>query len=126
MYATRAGTLSMMSLSSDSEARSASCACFSPWMSFISTNAPGTSPDGAESGTTRIVIHRDSPLAPGIRRSNSADSPSSARAIFACALSKICDPITSRRRSVATSSAATPKYCSSARLTYWQRSARSM
>ena len=82
MYATRAGTLSMMRRSSDSDARSASCACFSPWMSFISTNAPGTSPEGAESGTTRIVIQRDSPLAPGMRRSNSADSPSSARAIF--------------------------------------------
>ena len=126
MYATRAGTLSMMRRNSDSDARSASCACFSPWMSFISTNAPGTSPEGAESGTTRIVIHRDSPLAPGMRRSNSADSPSSARAIFACALSKMAGPITSRSRSVVICSAATPKYCSSARLTYWQRSARSM
>ena len=34
-------------------------------MSFISTNAPCTSPDGPASGTTRIVIQRRAPLAPG-------------------------------------------------------------
>jgi hypothetical protein len=109
MYATRAGTLSMMRRNSDSDARSASCACFSPWMSFIRRTRPARRPEGAESGTTRIVIQRDSPLAPGMRRSNSADSPSSARAMIACALSKIAGPITSRSRSVVISSASTPK-----------------
>jgi hypothetical protein len=86
MYDTRAGTLSMMSRSSASDARSASCACLRPWMSFISTNAPSTSPEGAASGTTRIVIQRRTPLAPGTRRSNAVDSPCSARLSIACAL----------------------------------------
>ena len=86
MYDTRAGTLSMMRRSSASDARNASCACFRPWMSFISTNAPCTSPDGAASGTTRIVIQRRTPLAPGTRRSNAVDSPSIARVSIACAL----------------------------------------
>ena len=76
----------MISRSSASEARSASCACFRPWMSFISTNAPCTSPDGPVSGTTRIVIHRRTPPAPGTSRSKAVDSPSSARASIAWAL----------------------------------------
>ena len=55
-------------------------------MSFISTNAPCTSPDGAASGTTRIVIQRRTPFAPGTSRSNAVDSPSIARVSIACAL----------------------------------------
>ena len=77
----------MMSRNSASEARSASCACLRPWMSFIRTNAPCTSPPGPVSGTTRIVIQRRTPLAPAISRSNAVDSPSSARTTIACALS---------------------------------------
>ena len=76
----------MMSRSSASEARNASCACLRPWMSFISTNAPCTSPAGPLSGTTRIVIQRLTPFAPEISRSNAVDSPSSARVTIACAL----------------------------------------
>ena len=56
-------------------------------MSFISTNAPCTSPAGPVSGTTRIVIQRLTPFAPAISRSNAVDSPSSARTTIACALS---------------------------------------
>ncbi len=56
-------------------------------MSFISTNAPWTSPDGAASGTTRIVIQRRAPFAPGTSRSKAADSPCKARESIACALS---------------------------------------
>src|SRR5437762_2103312 len=84
MYDTRAGTLSMMSRSSPSDARSASCACFNPWMSFISTKAPTTSPDDDASGTTRIVIQRRTPFAPGTSRSNAVDSPCNARVSIAC------------------------------------------
>ena len=55
-------------------------------MSFISTNAPWISPEGPLSGTTRIVIQRRTPCAPGTRRSNDVDSPVSARATIDCAL----------------------------------------
>ena len=70
-------------------------------MSFISTNAPCTSPDGAASGTTRIVIQRRTPFAPGTSRSNAVDSPSQRARQHR--LRALVDAVRRRRRAAASS-----------------------